>query len=165
MAASGVGSLTAALFIAFSPRSRVGLIAGGAMLLGAAELALGFPQAIGISLLLMFFVGLGAISMAATANTTIQLAVPDQLRGRTMAVYTTVFAGSTPVGGLLMGFVASRFGVAEAMVLGGAVCAVIGVLAFVWLRRIRATTSTGAGREGRSVPGTAAAPATTARPR
>ena len=41
----------------------------------------------------MFFVGLGAIAMAATANTTIQLAVPDQLRGRTMAVYTTVFAG------------------------------------------------------------------------
>ena len=61
-----------------------------------------------LSLGLMFLVGLGAIAMAATANTTIQLAVPDHLRGRAMSVYTTVFAGSTPVGGLLMGWIASK---------------------------------------------------------
>ena len=76
--------------------------------------------------------------MAATANTTIQLAVPDHLRGRTMAVYTTVFAGSTPVGGLLMGWVASRFGIVEAMVLGGVACAIVGFGAFAWVRRSHA---------------------------
>ena len=42
--------------------------------------------------------GVGVIGMAATANTVIQLNVPDVLRGRVMSVYTTVFAGSTPVG-------------------------------------------------------------------
>ena len=41
MAASGLGSLVAALYIAFSPRSRVGLIAGGAILVGITEIALG----------------------------------------------------------------------------------------------------------------------------
>lgn len=164
MAASGLGSLVAALYIAFSPRSRVGLIAGGAIVLGIAELLLGFSNAFALSLALMFFVGLGAIAMAATANTTIQLAVPDQLRGRTMAVYTTVFAGSTPIGGLLMGLIASKFGVAEAMVLGGVLCAVIGVAAFGWMRRSRTAFVVGP-REVRPVPGTAAAPATPARPR
>ena len=138
MAASGLGSLVAALYIAFSPRSRVGLIAGGAILVGIMEIGLGLSGLFFVSLVLMFFVGLGAIAMAATANTTIQLAVPDHLRGRTMSVYTTVFAGSTPVGGLLMGWVASRYGVAESMALGGAVCLVIGLAAFAWLRRIRA---------------------------
>ena len=49
--------------------------------------------------------------MAATGNTTIQLAVPDQLRGRVMSVYTTVFSASVPIGGLAMGAVASAFGV------------------------------------------------------
>ena len=138
MAASGLGSLVAALYIAFSPRSRVGLIAGGAVLVGIMEIALGLSSMFFLSLVLMFFVGLGAIAMAATANTTIQLAVPDHLRGRTMSVYTTVFAGSTPVGGLLMGWIASRYGVAESMALGGVVCLVVGVAAFAWLRRVRA---------------------------
>jgi hypothetical protein len=38
-----------------------------------------------------------------------------------MSVYTTVFAGSTPIGGLTMGFIAARFGVAEAFAVGGIV--------------------------------------------
>jgi MFS family permease len=138
MAASGVGSLVAALYIAFSARARIGLIAGGAMLLGVASIALGVSNVFFVALVLMFLIGLGAIAMAATANTTIQLAVPDQLRGRTMSVYTTVFAGSTPVGALLMGWIASQYGVAESMVLGGVVCSVIGVTAFAWIRRNRA---------------------------
>ncbi len=143
MAASGLGSLVAALYIAFSPRSRVGMIAGGAILVGIAEVALGLSGVFLLSLGLMFLVGLGAIAMAATANTTIQLAVPDHLRGRTMSVYTTVFAGSTPVGGLLMGWIASRFGVAEAMALGGIACTVIGFAAYGWVRRRRITLATG----------------------
>ena len=104
-----------------------------------------------VSLGLMFLVGLGAISMAATANTTIQLAVPDHLRGRTMSVYTTVFAGSTPVGALLMGWFASRFGVAEAMLLGGVICALIGAVAFAWTKRIRAASVIAARSGNRSV--------------
>ncbi len=108
--------------------------------MGITEVALGVSTAYFVSLVLMFFVGLGAIAMAATANTTIQLAVPDHLRGRTMSVYTTVFAGSTPIGGLLMGWIASRYGVAESMALGGIVCTIVGVAAYVWLRRTRAAS-------------------------
>jgi MFS family permease len=135
MAASGVGSLVAALYIAFSARARLGLISGGAILLGVASIALGLSSMYFLSLVLMFFIGLGAIAMAATANTTIQLAVPDQLRGRTMSVYTTVFAGSTPIGALLMGWIASQYGVAESIILGGVVCTAIGLTAYAWVRR------------------------------
>jgi len=53
-----------------------------------------------LDLALMFTAGAGAISMMATANTTLQLAVPDELRGRVMSVYTTVFAGTSPIGGI-----------------------------------------------------------------
>ncbi len=142
MAASGVGALVAALLIAFAHRSRPGLIAGGAALLGVAEIALATSGTFGLSLGLMFIVGLGAILMAATANTTIQLTVPDQLRGRTMSVYTTVFAGSAPFGGLLMGWLASRFGVGVSIAVGGIACVVVGVAAFGWLRRIRGRQAT-----------------------
>ena len=82
----------------------------------------------------MFFAGVGGIGMAATANTVIQLNVPDHLRGRVLSVYTTVFAGSTPIGGLLSGAIASSFGAALAIGLGGAASLLTGLGAITWLR-------------------------------
>ncbi|HJW22459.1 MAG TPA: MFS transporter [Candidatus Limnocylindrales bacterium] len=137
MAAMGVGSLVAALAIAFSGRTGPRVIGAGALVLGLSELVLGTSHSFGLSIIAMFVGGVGAIAMAATANTVIQLTVPDQLRGRVMSVYTTVFAGSTPFGGLSMGGLASGFGAAFAMVVGGAISVVIGLGGLVWINRIR----------------------------
>jgi uncharacterized membrane protein AbrB (regulator of aidB expression) len=57
-----------------------------------------------------------------------------------MSVYTTVFAGSVPAGGLLMGAIASAWSVPLALLIGAAVTTVIGVAGFFWLRRIEART-------------------------
>jgi MFS family permease len=73
--------------------------------------------------------------MAATANTTIQLVVPDGLRGRVMAIYLTVFAGATPIGGLFAGVVASLWSVPVALAAGGVVAALAGLAGIAWLRR------------------------------
>ena len=93
MAASGLGSLLAALWLVFGGAPASGRIAGGAIILGVARVAPGLTQVVRLVAGADVLVGLGAITMAATANTTIQLAVPDHLRGRVMSVYTTVFAG------------------------------------------------------------------------
>ncbi len=137
MAAMGVGSLVAALGIAFSGRTGPRVIGAGALVLGVSEIVLGGSRSFGLSLVAMFVGGLGAIAMSATANTVIQLTVPDQLRGRVMSVYTTVFAGSTPFGGLTMGALASGFGAAFAMAVGGAISVLTGLLGLVWINRIR----------------------------
>jgi MFS family permease len=134
MSASGVGSLVAALWIAFRARPGVRLLVGGALLLGLAELALMAAPGMGIALPLMLLVGVGAIAMTATANTTIQMTVPDALRGRVISVYTTVFAGSTPIGGLIMGAIASGFGVPAAFLVGGGISALVALAAIAWLR-------------------------------
>src|SRR5262245_31399225 len=84
----------------------------------------------------MLICGAGGVGMAVTANTTIQLNVPDQLRGRVMSVYTTVFAGSVPFGGLVIGAIAPSWGVSPALVIGGVLCAGFGLLAIPWYRRI-----------------------------
>jgi MFS family permease len=135
MAASGVGSLLAALWLAFGDGSQIRRIGYGALILGAGEIALGASRSLPISLLLMVGVGFGGILMAATANTTMQLAVPDGLRGRVMSVYTTVFAGSTPIGGPVMGGLASVFGVAISLAIGGVLSVFVGAGALVWIRR------------------------------
>ena len=99
-----------------------------------AEVLLAASNLFPVSLLLMVIVGFGAITMAATANTMIQLNVPDALRGRAMSVYTTVFAGTTPIGGLLFGWLASAAGVAVAVAIGGIGAAVVGLAALLWVR-------------------------------
>ena len=55
-----------------------------------------------------------------------------------MSVYTTVFVGSSPIGGLLMGGIASKFGVDVSLAVGGIACAALGLIAAWWLRRIPA---------------------------
>jgi MFS family permease len=137
MTASGIGSLVAALAIAFSGRSRPAIVPLGAIVLGLALAAASTIQAYGPSLVAMGFVGLGAIGMAATANTTVQMAAPDELRGRVVSVYTTVFVGSTPFGGLLIGWIASTFGVDVSLLISGTACLVAGLGSLVWLRHIR----------------------------
>jgi len=135
MAASGVGSLLAAVRLVFGGWPRPVRLATGAMLLGAASLALATTREFPLALVLMFLVGFGSILMAATGNATIQLAVPDQLRGRVMSVYTTVFSASVPIGGLAMGAIASAFGAAPAIALGGALSLLVGLGALAWGRR------------------------------
>ncbi len=134
MAASGIGSLIAALWIAFSASDSPRLLVGGALLLGVAETALAAVGLLSFALALMFLVGVGSIAMTATANTAIQVTVPDVLRGRVISVYTTIFAGSTPIGGLVMGGIASALGVPIAFIVGGGISAVAALAAIVWLR-------------------------------
>jgi MFS family permease len=126
------------------------LIGLGGATLGIAEIALGGTSSFGIALLAMFFCGAGGIAMAATANTLVQLLVPDHLRGRVMSVYTTVFAGSTPFGGLLTGAVASAFSAATALVFAGGLSLVTGVTAIAAIRG--RTISARRGRTVRSAP-------------
>ncbi len=136
MAASGIGSLTAAVGVAVLGRPGTRVLVGGAMLLGGLEVALGISRSMPLSLVCMFGIGMGGIAMAITANTTMQLAVPDLLRGRVMSVYTTVFAGSTPIGGLAFGALAGAAGAAAAVIVGGAVAFAVGagaaVIAWRW---------------------------------
>jgi MFS family permease len=141
MSAAGIGSLVAALGVAFGARARPSAMAWGAILLGIAGVVLGVSRSFPVSLLAMLAAGFGMIAMAATANSTIQLTVPDRLRGRVMSVYTTVFAGSTPIGGLILGAVASRFGVPIAYLGGGVVTVAIGLWAAAWLRSMPATAT------------------------
>jgi hypothetical protein len=65
----------------------------------------------------------------------IQLNVPDALRGRVMSVFTTVFAGSSPIGGLFIGTVASAAGIGVAIALGGGLAVVVALGALLWVRR------------------------------
>jgi len=125
MAAIGFGSLSGALAVAMLRRPRTIVVIGGAAALGALSIVAGVvsgsgaPWAAVITGIALFGAGFGAIAMAATANASIQTSTPPALRGRVMSVYTTVFAGSTPIGGLGTGAVVSLIGAPGALIVAG----------------------------------------------
>jgi MFS family permease len=125
MAAAGVGSLASSLAIAYSQRPTLRLLLVGATVTGLATVGLGLTQVFAFSLVIMAVLGSSVIAMSATTNTLIQLAVPDQLRGRVMSVYTTVFAGSTPVGGLFSGVLTGATSVAVTLLVSGGLAIVV----------------------------------------
>ena len=131
MSATGVGSLLSALTIAFGARPTMRRLLVGAGVIGISMIGLGISRNLFLSLGLMFLAGWGTIAMAATCNTLIQLNVPDVLRGRVASVYTTVFAGSTPFGGLFSGTMAALGGPGAALVVGGSM-AILAALVGAW---------------------------------
>ena len=132
LSAAGVGSLVSALSIAFRRTASTRRLFVGAALCGLGMVGLGLSRWLPLSLAMMFVAGWGAISMAATANTVIQLTVPDVLRGRVVSLYTTVFVGSTPIGGLFSGVVASGFGGAPAaLIVGGSLAVAAAFVAYL----------------------------------
>lgn len=122
--ASGVGSLIAALFIAFvgdiERKGRFMAVAGSVFCVSLAGFS--FSKNFDISSLMLVFVGWGIVSFLAVANSFIQLATPDVLRGRVMSVYTLVFLGVAPLGSSLMGALAHFTGTPLAVFIGAIVC-------------------------------------------
>jgi MFS family permease len=135
LSSMGLGSLVAALLVASLRRPRPWIMVVGALVLGVLEVVLGGVRSYPVALVAMFGAGAGAIAMMVSANTAIQLAVPDRLRGRVMSVYTTVFSGSTPIGAPVIGWLASAFSTEVALVVGGGTAIVAALVAGAWVLR------------------------------
>ncbi|HST19723.1 MAG TPA: MFS transporter [Blastocatellia bacterium] len=131
MAASGVGALSGAMFLA-SRKTVLGLgkfipLMAGAF--GAGLIAFSFSRALWLSLLLMVVTGLGFMVQMAVSNTVLQTIVDEDKRGRVMSFYTMAFMGTAPFGSLLAGSVAERIGAPHTLMIGGLGC-ILGALWF-----------------------------------
>jgi hypothetical protein len=80
---------------------------------------------------MLALLGGAAVTFAATINSTLQLAVSPEMRGRVMALYSVVFLGSTPIGAPLTGWLAQTYDPRVALVLAGT-----GGLAAAWAAHI-----------------------------
>ncbi len=140
MAALGAGAMIGALTLAVLGRGRLPLstILAPALVVTAGVLTLAVLRSFWLAAVVLFVVGAGQIVFMASCNITIQLSVPAELRGRVMSLYTMVFAGVTPVGAFLIGFVSEAAGVPAACLTGGGL-GLIFVLALTagWARRRR----------------------------
>lgn len=84
-----------------------------------------------LSTAVLLVVGFAATSQMAATNTVVQSRVPDELRGRAMAVYATMFMGVQPIGSLLAGGVAKHIGAPYTLTLFGLVVLAGSLIFFV----------------------------------
>ena len=121
-AAVGVGALSGALGVAvLRPSGGSGLLAlTGLSVSSAALIAFAVSRWLPLSLAALVVLGAAQVGYYATTNTLIQVLVPARLRGRVMSLYILTSLGVIPIGNLLSGVVADRFGATVALAGGGA---------------------------------------------
>lgn len=120
----GIGSLAAALTLAYTHRASERQLLLGAGAFSLILILLGLSHWFVLSLFLLAMLGYAGITFTATANTRMQLSAPDHLRGRVMSLYILLFVGTTPLGSFLLGQAAERLGVQAAIVLFGVISAI-----------------------------------------
>lgn len=139
MAATGVGALSGAVFLA-NRRSVLGLgkilplMAG---VFGAGLIGFSLSRTLWLSIPLLFVTGLGFMVQMAASNTLLQTLVEDDKRGRVMSFYTMAFMGTAPFGSLLAGSLAARIGAPRTLLLGGVGCIAAAVWFATLLPRLR----------------------------
>jgi MFS family permease len=129
MAASGVGAMSGALYLA-SRSSQRGLgrvIAISSALLGLGLMGFAYSSSLPLSMFLMLFAGAGLMVQTAGANTLLQTMVEERMRGRVMALYTMAFVGMAPFGSLFAGTVAHFLGASHTLFLEGTCCVLAAV--------------------------------------
>jgi MFS family permease len=139
MASLGIGAVAGAVALALAGRGRAPrwLLVGTALAAAAGVAGLGVVRQFWVAAAVLTVEGFVMIVFMASSNTTMQVTVPDALRGRLMGLYAFVFVGMTPFGALLIGTIAERWGVPAACMVGGG-CGFVSVLVltFSWGRRV-----------------------------
>lgn len=137
VSAMAVGSIAGALVNGHRGRTGPRLIAGGALAFGVSALLAAAMPTLALEILMLALLGAAAVTFAATINSTLQLAVSPEMRGRVMALYSVVFLGSTPIGAPLTGWLAQTYDPRVALVLAGAGGLIAAWAAHVSFSRIR----------------------------
>lgn len=141
LGAIGVGAVLGAFILpwmkaTFGPD---GLVAAGTAGTALSLVLLGIARYPEIGLAACLIAGISWIAVLATVNVSVQISLPDWVRGRGLAIFVTVFFGAMTAGSVLWGQLASGLGLPAAHFLAAA-GAVAGI-ALTWRWKLQ----TGAG--------------------
>lgn len=121
MAASGLGSVGGALAVArlSTARFRGRRVVAMGLLYAASIVALGRAGSPGLAMAMLCLGGASSVASQATVNTLIQTLSAEHMRGRVLSIYNLSFIGAMPLGNLLGGWLAQRFGAPTAVTVLG----------------------------------------------
>ena len=133
MGCAGAGAFTGAVILTFrgySSKKGITMALAGTTF-SIALFIFSISVNVWLSYVMLFLLGLGAINQIVTANSLLQLTVPDELRGRVMGSFTTMFLGMAPLGNLTLGTLAHYTGTQTALAASATFC-LFGTLLVLW---------------------------------
>lgn len=138
----GIGAVVSALLIASLSESthRGVLLTIGNLAFPLTLLLFASSKSFVFSIIIMFFTGMSFVLQNVLANTLLQIASPDELRGRVMSFYTMTFQGMMRLGGLQAGLVADWLSAPMSVGIGAGLSLVYGLyvaVRFPQIRRLR----------------------------
>jgi MFS family permease len=138
MSTAGIGAVLGALYFAgrTSYKGLARWIAGTSLACGIGLVLFSQSRVFWVSATVLLFVGFAATVQMAATNTIVQNRVPDDLRGRVMAVYATMFMGVQPIGSLIAGGIAKHIGAPNTLTIFGAFV-IVGSLIFLFRVALR----------------------------
>ncbi|GGW44745.1 MFS transporter [Streptomyces griseoloalbus] len=133
---AAVGSVSGALLAARRGTARLRLLILGALAFGVVEIVAAVSPALWMFALLMIPLGLFAMTVNVTTNTSLQMATDPAVRGRVMALYMMVFLGGSPVGAPIVGWITDTYGARVGLAAGGAIAAFAAAVIGLILARV-----------------------------
>jgi MFS family permease len=120
-ASYGLGAVAGALANAAAGTTSSRRLFAGAIVFTASLLALSPVGTTAVACGLLFLAGVGWSTWSSQAMAHVQLAAPDQLRGRVISVYTYTIIATAPLGALLSGWLADVGGTEVAFAVAGGI--------------------------------------------
>lgn len=135
MGCAGAGAFTGAVGLALRGNiARKGVVmAAAGITFSTALLIFSLSTNAWLSYAMLFLVGFGALNQIVNANNLLQLMVPDELRGRVMGFFTTMFLGMAPLGNFTVGSLAHYVDTQNALLTSASLC-LLGTL-FISIRK------------------------------
>ncbi len=138
LSVEAVGAICGALLVAARGKSshlgRDSLL--GLVALGVFEALFASTNVFWLSLVFLFFAGVGLIASFAQLSSLIQTVATDEMRGRVMSIYNIAFRGGMPIGSLITGALLKHMGAPTVVGAYGVILACLAIYLLTIHRKI-----------------------------
>ncbi len=137
--ARGIGSLIGAFVIASIGHMKIRgkMVTFGSCFLPVFFILFALTTWLPLSFVFIGCLGFASIFIVNDANALVTSTVPENIRGRVMSVYSMLFFGSMPIGALMYGSLAERFGEVSTLIFSGGCLTLIALAVWTFAPTIR----------------------------
>jgi MFS family permease len=128
MSATGIGAIAGGIYTASQATTRETQLVWSAILFGVSILLAALMPNLASVLVVLLAVGALSVLFIALGNTTLQLTAEPNMRGRVMALWMIAFAGTTPIGGPIIGYISDHSNPRVGLAVGGLSAVIAGGL-------------------------------------